>query len=109
MQHQDINRIEICGKVGTVRLNEVQGLKVANFSVATECVFVKNDGFIVSETTWHNVTSWQKEDGPSLDDLQKGCRVHLTGRLRTQRYTAADGTERNYNEIITDNLKIVKE
>ena len=49
MEH--INRIELAGRVGTIRLNEYGGQKVANFSVITELFFKRMDGSVISEST----------------------------------------------------------
>lgn len=103
----DINKIELCGLIGTVRLNEVQGQKVANFSLKTEYGYINKDGFVLCETTWHNVTVWQNEEMPPLEQLEKGLRVHVTGRLRNNKYTGTDGTERVFIEVLADSLKIV--
>ena len=54
---QHLNRIELRGRVGTVRTNEVNGTKVANFSVVTEHLYKTREGNAVSETTWFNVTA----------------------------------------------------
>ena len=40
MEHiEHINRIELQGHVGTVRMNEYNGSKVVNFSLATELLY----------------------------------------------------------------------
>ena len=49
MEH--LNRIELRGRVGTVRTNEVNGTKVANFSLVSEYLYKTRDGAAVSETT----------------------------------------------------------
>lgn len=102
--NQDINKIELCGIVGMVRINEVQGTKVANFSLMTEHKSVNKRGSAVCESTWHNVVVWES-DNTSLDKIEKGVRVHVTGRMRNSRYTGVDGSERIFTEIVAASIK----
>ncbi|MBR4227480.1 MAG: single-stranded DNA-binding protein [Bacteroidales bacterium] len=46
------------------------------------------------ETTRHHVTAWENKDVKNLNQLKKGCGIHVFGRLRQQKYVAADGTDR---------------
>ena len=94
-----INSIELQGRVGTIRTNVVGETKVANFSLATEYLYKTRDGAAISETTWHNIVAWGNRQMPDLSQIQVGTPLHLTGRLRTNRYTAADGTEKLFHEI----------
>ena len=60
MEH--INKVEIRGNVGTVRMNEHNGKKVVNFSVVTDFLYKSREGIPLSETTWHNVVAWSGKD-----------------------------------------------
>ena len=107
MEH--INKVEISGNVGTVRLNEHNGKKVANLSVATELLYKSRDGVAVSETTWHNVVAWSGKEIADLEMITKGTPVHVTGRIRTSRYTSADGVEKIFYEVMASRLAIVSD
>lgn len=105
-----INRIELQGSVGSVRLHEVMDRKVANFSLATEHMYKTSDGCPVVEVTWHNVVAWEEAAGScELSDIVKGSKVMVVGRLRTSRYTAVNGEEKIYYEVIASEVSIVKE
>lgn len=104
-----INRIEIQGRVGTVRINEVNGNKVANFSVATEYLYKSREAGPVSETTWHYVVAWGGRDMADIDRITKGVAVSVCGRLRMTKYTAADGNEKQVYEIMASRLKVLAE
>ena len=108
MNGKSINRVELQGRVGTVRIQSVDNQMVASFSLATEYAFKLKDGAIVSETTWSHICGFESRD-VCLEGLSRGMLVHLTGRLRTNRYTAADGTERSFTEVVADSLKVVEE
>lgn len=102
--NQDINRVELCGKVGTVRQNNC----CANFTLCTEHGYVNHEGFVICESTWHNVVAFESRQ-ISIKNITKDARVYLTGRIRNNRYTAADGTERVFSEILADSLTFVKD
>lgn len=108
MEHiEHINKIELQGHVGTVRYNEYNGSKVINFSLATELLYKTREG-ATSETTWHNVVAWEGKDMPDFEKIMKGVPVNVTGRLRTSRYTSADGSEKQYYEVLANKISILK-
>lgn len=110
MEHiEHINRIELQGHVGTVRTNEHNGSRVANFTLATELLYKSREGVAVSETTWHNVVAWDGNQMPDLDRIVKGVPVNVTGRLRINRYTSADGVEKQYYEVLANRVRILRE
>lgn len=105
---EQLNRIEIRGIIGSVRLQNVGNNKVANISVATNYGYTSRDGSAVIETTWHYVTSWEGKDIQNLDQLKKGSFVHVIGRLRNRKYTTADGTERIVYEIVANKIELIE-
>ena len=107
MEH--INRIELQGRVGTIRTNIVGNSKVANFSVVTEHLYKTRDGNAVSETTWFNVAAWNSRDMPDFDSISKGTPIYVSGRMRTSRYTSAEGVERQYYEILAYKVRIIED
>ena len=103
-----INRIELQGEVGAIRVQEVNGLYVANFSLATE--FLSKVGAIaVCETTGHNVVAWETAIIPDPYLLKKGDKVRVVGRLRTQKYTSAEGQEKLYYEVVASMVSRITE
>ena len=104
MEH--LNKIELVGTVGYVNNTKVGDLTNIRFSVATNYAYKSNDGCAVIETTWHNCTAWSDKN-PKATQLTKGDTVHLSGRLRIQKYEGADGVGRTFTEIVVNNLDIV--
>ena len=104
-----INRIELQGRVGNVRTNEHNGTRVANFSLATDLLYRTKDGSAVSETTWHNVVAWESKETPNVQNICVGMPLNVTGRLRTSRYTTADGTEKIFYEVLANKIKMIEE
>ncbi|MBR5833074.1 MAG: single-stranded DNA-binding protein [Bacteroidales bacterium] len=106
---EDINRIELQGRVGSVRTNEYNGSKVANFSLATDVLYKTRDGGATSETTWHNVVAWESKDVPNVHRITKGMPIYVAGRLRTTKLTNIEGVEKTYYEVLASKLKFVTE
>ena len=104
-----INKVELRGRVGLVRFNEFNGTKVANFSMVTELFYKNRDGSVLADTTWHNIVAWEGKDISGLERLDKGTSVHLTGRLRTTKYTTAEGIDKHYHEVLASRLRILTE
>ena len=107
MEH--INRIELQGRVGNIRTNIVGETRVANFSLATDYLYKTREGAAISETTWHNGVAWSGRNMPDLERITVGTPLHLTGRLRTNRYTAADGTEKQFYEVFAYRVRRLDE
>ena len=103
-----INRIELQGRIGTVRTNIIGDNMVANFSLVTEYLYKTRDG-AANETTWHQITAWEGKDMPDLSTLFKGMQVNVTGRLRTFRYTNSEGIEKQLYEVVANKVRIVEE
>ena len=107
MEH--LNRIELRGRVGTIRTNEVNGSRVANFSVVTEYLYKTRDGNAVSETTWFNVTAWDGKSMPDFNLLSKGMPIYISGRMRTSKYITAEGLEKQFYEILANKVRYLSE
>lgn len=103
-----LNRIQIRGTVGAVRLNEIHGTKVASLSVATEYLKQMPGGSPACEVTWHNVVYWPRENADSLENIDRGTAVYVEGRMRSTQYTSASGEMKNFYEIIASRLEVVK-
>ena len=103
-----INRVELQGRAGTVRISPCVGHVIANFSLVTDYLIQSAEGHRLVESTWHNIAAFEGGE-VYLEGLSRGVLVHLTGRLRTTKYTAADGTERMFTEVVADSLKVVEE
>lgn len=104
---EQINRIELRGSVGSVRIQRIGDLIVANFTLATNIAYRDREGMPIIETTWHNITAWESRDVKNLDRLERGSKVYLTGRLRNQRFKGTDGVERTQCEVVARSLDFI--
>ncbi len=105
---EQINRIEVQGKIGNVRINSYNDNQVANFSVVTNYLYRNKEGDVI-ETTWHNVVAWEGKNMPDFEKLVKGATANVVGRLKSNKYTSADGIERVGFEIIANKISILDE
>ena len=103
---EQLNKIELRGTIGSIRLQSFNDNSVAHFTLATNYVYKDKDGSPVIETTWHNVTAWEGRDIQKLGELEKGTKVYVLGRVRNQKFTGSDGIDRISNAVIS--RRIVK-
>ena len=108
MNNNTINRVELQGRIGTVRIYPVGEGLAAAFSIQTDHIYRSKDGQTICETTWHNVSALPSSE-VSVEGLDRGVMVHVEGRLRACKYTAADGTERVFTEVVAASLKVIEE
>ena len=106
---EQLNRIELRGSVGSIRIQKITGVNVANFTMATNLAYRDKDGLPIIETTWHNVTAWEGKDIQNLDKIEKGSKVHLVGRIRNQRFCGADGVERTMCEVVARTVELIND
>ena len=104
-----INKIELQGRVGTVRTNTVNGSRVANFSLVTDFLYKTREGNPVSESTWFNIVAWEGKEILDMDKITKGATVHVTGRIRSTRFEGSDGNEKQLYEVMAGKLRVMTE
>jgi len=108
MNKISINRVELQGRIGTVRVHSVGDQLVSNFSLQTEHHYeLKNGSGPVCECTWHNCVAYEGGD-VDTQGMTRGSLVHVCGRMRNNRYTAADGSERTFTEVIASSLHVIE-
>ena len=59
------------------------------------------------DNTWHRVLAWENRDTADAFKMKKGDSVHVLGRLRIQRYTGANGVEKQAVEIVAQMVESV--
>lgn len=104
---EQLNKIQLRGRVGNTRLRTVGDKKVCNFSVATNCFYRNQENLAVEEVTWHNCTLWESKRNPPLESIVTGAPIEVTGRLRSSKYTSTDGTDRVYYEVFVGECRLL--
>lgn len=78
-------------------------LRITNFRLASTSRRRDRSGqWVDGHTTWFTVTCWRGLAANVADSIGKKDRVVVRGRLRSQDWTAQDGTQRSTLEIEAD-------
>lgn len=104
---EQLNRIELRGTVGNVRLQRFDDRSVANVTLCTNYAYKDREGIAVIETTWHTIVAWEGKDIQNLDQIKKGGRLQVSGRIRNRGYTGADGVDRTVTEVYAKKIQIL--
>ena len=98
-----LNKASLIGNLG--RDPEIRttrdGLKIANFSIATtESWKDKNSGEKKERTNWHNIVIFNEPIAKVAEQyLKKGSKVYIEGSIETRKYEK-DGQDRYTTEIV---------
>ena len=104
---ENLNRVELRGVVGNVKVQTVSDNRVYRFTLATSRAYKDKNGTAVIETTWHACSAWAgRED--DLTMYRKGTPLHIEGRIRNIRYTDANGCERTTLEVVASKVERVE-
>lgn len=100
-----LNKIMLIGNLGGDAENRVTAndVSVTSFSVATTHSYKGRDGNWVDETTWHNVVAFSLSDYMK-DQLRKGRKFYVEGRLSKRSYENKEGKTIYVTEVIAEKL-----
>jgi len=79
------------------------GTAVCSFGVATNHSIKKGDQW-ENVATFHNIVVWGKQAEFIANNVKKGQKVSLSGRIDNRQYDAKDGTKKYISEIVADNV-----
>ena len=101
-----LNKCMIIGNLG--RDPEMRytpgGQAVTQFSVATNRNFRDPQGEWQSETEWFRVVVWGEQGERAAEQLRKGHKVYVEGRLQTRQWEDQSGAKRYTTELIADRV-----
>lgn len=80
------------------------GVKVCNFSVATNRVWRDKDGARQESTEYHNVVVFGRQAENVAQYMRKGNSILVEGRLQTRSWDA-DGGKKYRTEIVADTIQ----
>jgi single-strand DNA-binding protein len=100
-----LNKIMLIGNLGRDAETRftTNNLSVTNFSIATTRGYKDKDGNWQNETTWHNVTGFNLSDYYK-DNLKKGRKFYIEGRISKRDYNDKDGNKRTSTDVIAEKL-----
>lgn len=100
-----LNKIMLIGNLGQDAENRftTNNLSVTSFSIATTNSYKGKDGNWVEETTWHNVVAFNLSDYYK-DNLKKGRKFYVEGRIQKRDYTDKEGIKRYVTDVVSEKL-----
>jgi single-strand DNA-binding protein len=101
-----LNKCMIIGNLG--RDPEMRytpsGQAVTQFSVATNRNYRDPQGEWQSETEWFRVVVWAEQGERAAENLRKGNKVYVEGRLQTRQWEDQSGSKRYTTELIANRV-----
>jgi single-strand DNA-binding protein len=79
------------------------GSAVCSFGVATNHSIKKGDQW-EDVPTFHNIVVWGKQAEFIANNVHKGTKVSISGRIDNRQYDAKDGTKKYISEIVADTV-----
>lgn len=105
-----VNKVIVIGNVG--KDPEARALPsgdaVSNLSLATTDKYKdKSTGEIKENTEWHRIAFFGKLAEIVNQYAKKGSQIYVEGRLRTRKWTDANGVEKYSTEIIGETMQML--
>lgn len=104
-----VNKVILLGNAGKdPEIRDVQGVKVAQFTLATtDRAYTNSNGVQVPERTeWHNVVAWRGIADVCERYVHKGSKIYIEGKLTTRSWEASNGTKQYRTEVVIENLEL---
>ena len=102
-----VNKVILIGNLGAkpeLRYTP-QGTPVCNFNIATsEWAGKDESGNRKEHTEWHRIVAWRKLAEICGQYLDKGTKVYIEGKIRTESWTGKDDVKRYTTKIIADQM-----
>ncbi len=101
-----LNKCMIIGNLG--RDPEMRytasGQAVTQFTVAVNRNYKDNQGEWQEETEWFRIVAWGPLAERTAENLRKGRKVYVEGRLQTRQWEGQDGQKRYTTELVANTV-----
>ncbi|MDO8575536.1 MAG: single-stranded DNA-binding protein [bacterium] len=81
------------------------GIKVCNFSLATNRSWKDKNGARQESVDYHNIVMFGKLAETASQYLKKGSSIFVEGRMQTRSWDAPDGQKKYRTEVIADSFQ----
>lgn len=104
-----MNKVILIGNVGaTPEVKSLEnGLKVATFSLATTETFTTKNGEKTTQAEWHKVEAWNGLVSVCERIVQKGDRLCVEGRIKTETWEDKDQNKRTTTKIVLQRIELL--
>ena len=102
-----VNKVILIGRLGQdPEIKNVNGTKVANFSIATTESYKDKNGQKVENTEWHNIVIWGGLADVVESYVHKGDQLYLEGKLMTRKWEK-EGITYSRTEIVCNQMQML--
>ncbi len=100
-----LNKIMLIGNLGRDAETRftTSNVSVTSFTMATTNSYKGKDGNWLNETTWHNIVAFNLSDYYK-ENLKKGKKFYIEGRLTKRDYTDKEGIKRYSTDVVAEKL-----
>lgn len=100
-----LNKVILIGYLGKAPEYREKGeTRAANFSLAVTESWKDRNAKKQERTEWFRVAMFGGLAGIANSYLEKGSRVYIEGRFRTNEWTDSDGAKKRSTEVIANNM-----
>ena len=100
---ESINRIELRGRVGRIKREQVGDNEVARISLGVESASRTFVGASIVHTDWFNIVAW-KGGKVNFDAVTDNSIIYVVGAMKMRHYRA-DGADHYSPEVVASELK----
>lgn len=93
------------GKDPEIKISQT-GKAITRLSLVTNGRKKVGDEWQDVDTTWWDITFFGNTAEAAAEQIHKGARVIVTGRVRDEKWTAPDGTEKSRKAVIGDTFGV---
>lgn len=104
---EQLNKVILRGYVGSISIYNGAGRMMARLSVGTSNAYKSSEGIPVIDTEWHKVICWEGRNVKDLQNIQKGSRVQIEGRIHYGKFTGEDMLDHYVTEIQASKLEVL--
>ena len=104
-----MNKVILIGNVGNApEIKTLEsGVKLATFSLATAEKFINKQGEKVEQTDWHRLEAWNGLVKVCETIIQKGDRLCIEGKIKTEKWEDKDGNPRTTTKILVQRIELL--
>ena len=104
-----MNKVILIGNVGNApEIKTLEsGVKLATFSLATAEKFTNKQGEKVGQTDWHRLEVWNGLTKVCETIIQKGDRLCIEGKIKTEKWEDKDGNPRTTTKILVQRIELL--
>lgn len=104
-----VNKVFLLGRLGKdPEVRYLDGNRaVANFTLATNEVFMDKSGNKVEQTDWHHIEMWDALARNAEKVLKKGRTVFIEGKIKNETWTDKEGNKRSAVRIRALQFQVV--